>query len=318
MDIRPLALGDEDAALEIVNATWNGDPMMAALHGIHGQPFDAPGRWRRSVVAIEDGVIVGAGTVSFTERHPTRLGLVINVADCVRRRGIGSSIYRSLDGLRGDRSFLARTRPDDREGLAFLEAHGFGVLTRNEVSLINPQAPWNVKWRAEALARASRVGVNVSSASDRDHPLATEEIARAHESVYRHTHSSWAPVGDLSSDASRALFCGDPWIADGTSVAYRDDEIVGVASLYGRPLAERDDELYLVFAGVLKSNTAHADEIVAALAARSAQVASERVKDLRIEADEADSSLWRVLRELERRESQNLLLLANDPDFRGS
>jgi hypothetical protein len=285
---------------------------MAMLHGIHGEAFDAPGRWRRSLVAVESGSVVGAGTVSFTARHPTRLGLVITVADGFRRRGAGSSIYRSLTELSGSRSFLARTRPDDREGLSFLEAHRFSELTQNEVCLVDPRTPANAQWTVGALARAARGEVTICSALDPVHTLAVEEIARAHESVYCHTHSSWAPVGDVPPDVSRTLFCGDAWIADATTAAFRSDQLVGIASLYGPPLAERDDELYLVFAGALQPDLPDAEEIVAALVARMMLVASERGRNLRIEADKADSSLWRVLRELEASEAQRLVLLAND------
>ena len=83
--VRPFAPEDKEAVRKLVAETWRLDPVMQRLHDVHGDEFDAPGRWRRTLVAVEAGLPVAAGTVVFTERHPSRLGLVVNVIGTVSK-----------------------------------------------------------------------------------------------------------------------------------------------------------------------------------------------------------------------------------------
>ena len=90
--LRPWADGDDLALLEV----W-GDPADVQQHqdrAMLAPVADTP--WRRTLVAEDDGVPVGAGTVFAQSLHPRRLWLYLEVAPTARRRGIGSALLAAL------------------------------------------------------------------------------------------------------------------------------------------------------------------------------------------------------------------------------
>lgn len=90
--LRPWAEGDDLRLLEV----W-GDPADVQQHqdrAMLAPDADAP--WRRTLVAEDDGVPVGAGTVFAQSLHPRRLWLYLEVAPTARRRGIGSALLGAL------------------------------------------------------------------------------------------------------------------------------------------------------------------------------------------------------------------------------
>lgn len=90
--LRPWAEGDDLRLLEV----W-GDPADVQQHQDRAMLApDSAAPWRRTLVAEEDGVPVGAGTVFAQSLHPRRLWLYLEVAPTARRRGIGSALLGAL------------------------------------------------------------------------------------------------------------------------------------------------------------------------------------------------------------------------------
>ncbi|MBO1027875.1 GNAT family N-acetyltransferase [Micrococcus luteus] len=90
--LHPWAEGDDLALLEV----W-GDPADVQQHQDRAMLApDADTPWRRTLVAEDDGVPVGAGTVVAQSLHPRRLWLYLEVAPTARRRGVGSALLGAL------------------------------------------------------------------------------------------------------------------------------------------------------------------------------------------------------------------------------
>lgn len=291
MEIRPFDPAELAAVTRLVAACWPDDPTMRELHGIHG-------RGTRTLVAMDDDEVVGAATVREGRFHPTRTELVVTVDPARRRRGIASALLAPL-AERADRPFLARTRPGDEGGQSFLRAHGFRVVMRNRVALVDPMPPLTTDER----------GLEVRAGD-----MPAEEAAEAIEKQYRVEHSLWAPAGEWSLKESVEVFCGPFWVRDSTVAAYRNGDLVGISVLYGEPIAQGPDELYLSHTGPLDLADPDADRITRALVARQLAFAGNRGVRVRFEADEANAPLWLLLDELAIREEARLLLLANRGD----
>jgi len=129
---------------------------------------------------------------------------------------------------------------------------------------------------------------------------------------YRAEHASWAPPGDWSAKESVEVFCGPFWVRESTVAAYRNGDLVGIGALYGEPIAEGPDELYLSHVGPLDLTDPDADRMARALVARELAFARDRGVRVRIEADEANAPLWTLLDDLTVVEETRLVLLAND------
>ena len=168
-----------------MSAAWPDDPALARIASIHAPSADDGDRYRHTVVATEDDRVVGGGTILGSALHPTRLFVVVIVGGSHRRRGVGTLLLERLVELGDARPLIARVREHDDPGLAFLGAHGFELLMRNRVGVVDPQDRRVRAWEAGAL----RTGITLAP-SDR----AREEVARLHEAAYRREHASWAPV----------------------------------------------------------------------------------------------------------------------------
>jgi GNAT superfamily N-acetyltransferase len=286
VEIRPFKPTDMPGVGKLVAACWPDDPTMQELHGIHGL---GPS----TLVAHQTGEIVGAATARESGRHPTRAELVVTVAPTYRRRKIGTALLQSL----AERRFLARTRWHDEAGLGFLHAHGFRVVMRNKVALVDP-----------VPLKANERGLDIRPAAD----MAVEEAAGAMAAQYRAEHASWAPATEWPLEESVELFCGPFWVRESTVTAYRNGRLVGIGALLGEPVAEAPDELYLVHVGTLDAADPDAERVTRALAIRELEFARARGLRVRIEVDEANGPLWRLLDELPAVEESALVLLAND------
>lgn len=289
MEIRPFEPADIPGLGKLVAACWPDDPTMRKLHGIHGL---GPS----TLVARQASEIVGAATARESRRHPTRAELVVTVAPPHRRRKVGTALLRPFAERTGG-PFLARTRPHEEAGLGFLHAHGFRVVMRNRVALVDPVA-----------LEANERGLDLQAAAD----MAVEEAAGAMAAQYRAEHASWAPAAEWPLEESVELFCGPFWLRESTVAAYRNGRLVGIAALLGEPVAEAPDELYLVHVGTLDAADPETGRITRALALRELEFARACGLRVRIEVDEANGPLWRLLDELPAVEESTLVLLAND------
>ena len=128
--LRPWADGDDLALLEV----W-GDPADVQQHqdrAMLAPVADAP--WRRTLVAEDDGVPVGAGTVFAQSLHPRRLWLYLEVGPTARRRGIGSALTNAaVERARaeGAKTVDLTSRPSREAANRLYLRNGFEVRDTN-------------------------------------------------------------------------------------------------------------------------------------------------------------------------------------------
>jgi GNAT superfamily N-acetyltransferase len=292
--IRGFREGDEASVDALLRAAWPDDPALREISTIHGPDMDLDGGSRRTRVYEEAAAVVGAGSLLGSARHPTRLFLVVAVAPDRRRNGVGSALLGELRRL-ADRPLLARARESDQATVAFLHAHGFGLLMRSRTGVVDPTDPVVAAWIARQPTMVLAGGAS------------REEVARAHEAAYRWEHKPWSPATTRPLEESLRLFCGESWLRESALLARGGGTATGVASLQGPPLASSSSELFLI-AGTSSRDAATLRALVAA------ELAFARTREARvsIEADEANAELWKILDELPAALEPDLLLLSTD------
>jgi GNAT superfamily N-acetyltransferase len=137
--VRPFENDDVDDVRRILDATYGYDRWVRSIHGwSHGPPIDDP-HFRRTLVAVVDGDVVGVGTITHGQRHPRRSWLAIEVTPAKRRRGIGTMLLGELRGFT-ERPLCARGRFVDEAVIGFLHRHRFGLLERSWGGRFEPAA----------------------------------------------------------------------------------------------------------------------------------------------------------------------------------
>ena len=166
---RPFEERDTAAVDALLDSSWPDDPALREISAIHGEDLDDDGRWRRTLVSVSSGEIVGAGTLLGSARHPTRYFVVLLVAAEFRRRGIGSALLAALTFARR-REAVTGSRPRDRR-----DGRRLPSLPRVRVADAEPG------WRRRS-ARSARPGVGCRLArrgDDRCRPVALRASGRA-------------------------------------------------------------------------------------------------------------------------------------------
>ena len=283
----------------MLRAAWPDDPELRQISAIHGPDLDGEDRWRRTLVCVASGEVVGAGTLVGSARHPARYSVVLVVAPAFRRHGIASELLSELVSLGDGRPLLARVRETDEAGLSFLRAHGFEALMRSRVGVVDPRDP-----QVRALPAGSPACL--------DSGASREELARAHEEAYAFEHASWSPTTKRPLEESLRLFCGDSWLPHTARVVRRHGRIAAVAGLHGPPLASSADELFLIAGGSTGDEAA-----LRAVVAAELDLARSLGVRVSIEADEANPGLSRILDELPAVIEPTLLLLSSDARVAG-
>lgn len=294
--IRPYREDDRPSVETLLVEAWPDDQVLREISSIHGEHLDTADRWRRSLVSVKREEVTAVGTLLASARHPTRIFVVIAVAHACRRRRIGSALLAELRRLSDGRPLLARVREDDPVGLGFADAHGFDVVMRSRVGVVDPADPRVEEW----------VAANSALVVDRD--LSREELAVAHEAAYRAEHERWAPATQRPLEESLKLFCGDSWLRE-TAVAVRNENgICAVAALHGPPLAPSERELFLI-----AGSASHDDSALRTVVAAELDLARSSGAVLSIEADEANAALSAILAELPATLEPTLLLVSDAP-----
>lgn len=276
MRVRPFASDDTDAVRAILDVVYRDDRWVRSLHeGSHGLAIDRPIFWRSSLVAELDGIVVGAGTISHLQRHPRRDWVAIDVAPPERRRGVGTALVDELRGFT-ERPLCARARFEDQAGIAFLRRHGFGLLDRSWGGRFDPAAV------VERLPEPT-IG----------QPPTLDEAAAFFERWYCETHEFDAPT-PWPLERAREFFCRD--LVAGSLVGVRGDDggLIAAGSLIRTPGYDSGDELYLVWAGTLRTERRAGTSIVAACA----PFARKAGKAIRFEVNEANEGIRTALEQL--------------------
>jgi GNAT superfamily N-acetyltransferase len=293
--IRAYQPADADAVAVLLSSAWPEDAELREISAIHGPDSGTEDRWRRTLVFVAGEDVVGAGTLLASARHPTRYFAVVVVAPSARRRRIASRLLAALVELGDGRPLLARVRENDAGGREFLRAHGFAVLMRNRVGVLDPDDLRVQAW----IARAPSLPVETG--------IPRNDLAQAHEEAYAAEHASWAPATKRPLDESLQLFCGESWLPASDRAVRDGGRIVAVASLHGPPLAPSQSELFLI-AGAATGDV----EALRAVVAAELDLARSLGASVSIEADDANAELSRILDELPARMEPTLLLLSTD------
>lgn len=214
-----------------------------------------------------------------------------------RRRGVGSALFGRLlaevaPGVL--RPWQSATRANDDAGRAFLARHGFRPLMRTRLGTLDPARVDEATWGTldAATAAATEAGYRIVALPDLPaNALPRPSVASLHAEIYRQSHG-WNPSAVLSEDAAHRLFLGDDLIPASLFVALADDRPVGVASLrFGENHIDRE----LGWIGVANEHRGRAAPLTAALLGRCLTHARAEGRPIRVEVDEADRHLWRLV-----------------------
>jgi len=245
--LRPWAEGDDLRLLEV----W-GDPADVQQHQDRAMlAADADSPWRRTLVAEEDGVPVGAAVAFAQPLHPGRLWVYGEVAPTVRGRGVGRALLEALRGLVaaaheagavpttelkarfavasrvpvGGGEVVEAAREEAPEaGAAGAEAHAAQVAATERFLVAAGFTPVQ---RSRRIAVAPGV-IALPALRDEEHPegrvleeisTGSVELTRAVAAFYDAAHA-WDP-SQMSVGAAQQLILGPPTGAAG-AVVLRD------------------------------------------------------------------------------------------------
>ena len=187
MDVRPAVPQD------LARAPW--------AEGRYALDADEP-LLRRATAALEGDEVVGLAGVTESRLHPSHLRLAVEVHPQHRRRGVGSTLVRSLraDGRPG----VLRVFTDDQAATRFARALGSTVLQTLPPEKVRCASPAVRAWAEEhrgATSSGSEVG--------------RERVRQAWLQVYTWVHAGWTPV--RSSATADEVF--DDAFLDGLDLA---------------------------------------------------------------------------------------------------
>lgn len=139
---RPWQEGDDLALLQIL-----GDPSTPQAHIDRTMlRADSDDPWARTLVAVDDGVPVGAGTLFESSLHPERLWLFVEVAPALRRQGVATELLRRLREFpapSGVTALKSRYTVEGSEGeaaAAFTASLGQEQIMRSRGVVVEPGA----------------------------------------------------------------------------------------------------------------------------------------------------------------------------------
>jgi len=274
--VRPFASSDADAIAAILDATYAGDRWLRSLHDeSHGPPIDRPHFRRSSLVAVGDGTVVGAGTISHGERHPSRSWIGIDVAPAERRRGIGAALLEELRAV-AERPLCVRGRFADEGAIRFLRRHRFGLLDRSWGGRFDPAA---------VLDRLPEPTIGRAPTPD--------EAAAFFEGWYCAMHP-FDPPTPWPLERARRAFCGDDLVPASLAGVWDEGSLIAAASLIRTPGYDPGDELYLVWAGTRDNDRDAGRDVVAACI----RFAAEAGKAVRFEVNEVNEPVRTALDQL--------------------
>lgn len=210
LDTRPFRDGDQPGVDALLDD--DADPLFVAqAHAMHG--LETPG-WH-TVVATENGQIVGALTVARNRVHPGRYSFAVEVAAAHRRRGIGRSLTEAALALRAEPLPLAaKIRPADLAAAGLVRAFGGRAYQSCDGLRVELHSATVAAWCGEQVPVD---GSTVTSLEGVD----SAELAAAWIEQYRWVHEAWSPVDvDVLAEVSPSVLAE---LEPGLSAAVRLD-----------------------------------------------------------------------------------------------
>lgn len=274
-------------------------PDVSLQLAVHGPDQDEPLPFRRTLIAIDQGDIIGLGTLWEHSLHPARWRVTLHGHPAFWSSGPASTLLAHLRALRpGPRPLQAATSALDQAGCAFFQRHGFAPLMRTRRGVLAPDAtPGLVAAEFDlAMARVEAAGHRVASLAELGSArVPMSALALLHAELYRQGHR-WNPMRPLETEEATELFL-DPaeLLPEAMYLARIGERPVGVASLRRGITPTQVD---LGWAGALPVVAPHGEDLVLALVGRCLRHASLASWHLLLEVDEADSHLWRLLERL--------------------
>ena len=228
--IRPFRPNDAGAVGRLVDVEYLNDAdrassLYAINRGLH-LPSGPGTDWRTTLVAEQDGAVIGVGSAG-----PLALGrnarTHVIVAPSHRRQGIGTRLYRDITpGVRAQgRTPVASVAA--REGVAFLFASACGMqplMRSRQLTLALTSWPVDL-WCRHAIQQPSPYTL-VSSAR-----VTPEVFFGALAAAYHYMHERWSDIQVETPDQSRATWSGRVSEASGV-VALEGRRAVGVGNYF--------------------------------------------------------------------------------------
>lgn len=271
--------------------------------GLH-IPAPAGGLWHRTVVAEQNGAVVGVGSAMGMAWHPRVLLTDVMVTEGARRRGIGTALLEQVraEARSADqRKLFSQIRPSSTGARAFAQARGFRHLMRSRMWRFDPDDPTIRAWGDRAMEgdHGYRIDAAVESTDPR--------MGGAIRDLYDWMHADWNPLGPVSASEFSATF--GPQILPGSAVlAFRGDTVVGVGNLLRSP-SMPTMRPFISMVGPTDRDLPRAAQLTAHLAALCFGRARALGQGLEAEADDANAALGGVLERLPSVETNELLQL---------
>ncbi len=202
--IRPYAESDRSAIEALVRARFGTDhPLMIKRSLSLHLPSPDGGPWHRTLVADQDGGVVGVGSAIGMPWHPRIVLADVMVAEAVRRRGIGTALLaqvRTEARSAGNQKLFSQIRPNSVGGRAFAEARGFRHVMRSRMWRFDPDDPAIRAWADRAMEGAH--GYRIDDAVESTNP----RVGSAIRDLYDWMHADWNPLGPVSASEVSAAF----------------------------------------------------------------------------------------------------------------
>jgi GNAT superfamily N-acetyltransferase/mannose-6-phosphate isomerase-like protein (cupin superfamily) len=268
--------------------------------GMHGPARDGTD-WRRTVLADDEGSVVGRGTLVRSPVHRDSCFAEVFVDPAARRRGIGRAIFSALLDRAPERHLLlGRAMSSHPCRLPFAEALGFSVLMRCPSPQVDTTSSALARWIWQHPAPP---GISVMSASER--PF--DEVLDAWTDHYLWVHERWSPT--YSRDTVRSFFAASGLAEvdfELSVVAVREGEIVAVACVMPHQWENRS---FLVTETVRREVRAGTAIVGAAAGAALRACAARSISFVEFEGHEVDPHYYPLSKTLPTIGADPLLLM---------
>lgn len=234
--IRPFRSNDAEAVGRLVDAEYLNDADRASsLHAINRGLHLPSGRnngWRTTLVAEQDGTVVGVGSSSaFALGRNARTHTI--VAPSHRRQGIGTRLYQEIAPLVRAQGRTPVASIAGREGVAFRFASSCGMrpLMRSR-QLTLDLTSWAVDlWCRHAIEQASPYALVPSS------QVTPDVFFGALGAAYHYMHERWSDIQVETPAQSRATWQARVSETSGV-VALEGQRAVGVGNYFANGAVE--------------------------------------------------------------------------------